>query len=434
MIKIKRIVFFIPVFILYCSTNKSIIREEQPNAQIPEAAELSAVPDSLTPDQPVITGVENFLENYIYLVRGKRVGLVTNPSAIDRNFRLTTDLLSKNPNINLTTLFAVEHGIRGDASAGQTISDQNDPKTGLPVFSLYGKTKKPTKEMLQNIDVIIFDIQDVGVRSYTYISSMGMILEAAAENSIEMIILDRPNPLGGIEEEGNILKKEYKSHIGYYTIPYRHGMTIGEIARMYNTQDSIGAQLTIIPMLNWQRDMLWDQTGLPWIPTSPHIPHWQTALFLPMTGTIGELQVVSVGVGYTSPFELIGAPWINADTLADSLNNLNLPGLWFQPVHFKPCYARYKDESCHGMHIYITDAQLYKPFISGLYILQTLMHLYPDHNFFESKDRIKSFNLVMGGPEIYQGLISGKKVEQIEQDWQDDLNGFLMVRKKYLLY
>ena len=427
MFKLKYIVILSCIISISCSTTKPIV----PEAQAPEEEQI---PDTTIVPKPVITGLENFLENYLYLVKGKRVGLVTNPSSIDRNFNLTTDLLYKNSQINLTTLFALEHGIRGDISAGQIIPDQRDSKTGLPVFSLYGKTKKPTTEMLQNIDVIIFDIQDVGVRSYTYISSMGMILETAAENNIEMIILDRPNPLGGIEIEGNILKNEYKSHIGYYNIPYRHGMTIGEIAKFYNTEDSINAKLTVVPMLNWKRDMLWDRTELPWIPTSPHVPHWQTTLLLPMTGTIGELQAVNIGVGYTSPFEMIAAPWINADSLADSLNNLNLPGLWFQPVHFKPYYAVYKNESCHGVHIYITNNKIYKPFISGLYILKTLMRLYPAHNIFEFRDRIKSFNLAMGGTGIYDGLTSGKSVEQIKQEWHDDLSHFLKIREKYLLY
>jgi len=234
--------------------------------------------------------------------------------------------------------------------------------------------------------------------------------------------------------EGNILDMDYKSYIGYYPIPYCHGMTIGEIANMYNSEKEIGAKLTVIPLLNWQRSMLWDETGLPWVPTSPHVPHWQTTLFLPMTGTIGELQSVNIGVGYTSPFEFIGAPWIDADTLADSLNSLNLAGLHFRPVHYKPFYSTYKDENSHGVQVYVTDGKSFKPFTAGLHIMATLMKLYPDHNIFENEKRIRTFHLVMGGTEIYEGLRSGKRIEQLEQEWQAELSEFLKIRQKYLLY
>jgi uncharacterized protein YbbC (DUF1343 family) len=384
--------------------------------------------------QVVQTGLENFLQNYLHIVEGKRVGLVTNQSAVDRNFNLTTDLLFANKRVKLTTLFAVEHGIRGDISAGEKLNDQIDPVTKLKVFSLYGATKRLTVEMLSGIDVIIFDIQDVGVRSYTYISSLGMLIEEAAKNNIKVIVLDRPNPIGGIETEGNILNKDFRSFVGYYPISYRHGMTIAEIALMHNSENNLGADLVVIPLKNWKRRMLWSQTGLPWVPTSPHVPHWKTALYLPLTGIIGELSTINIGVGYTSPFELVAAPWIDAVELADSLDALQLPGLRFRATHFKPYYATYKGESCHGVQIYITDPKLAKPFIAGLHIIKTLMNLYPDHNIFENEKRISSFNRVLGGSWIYNDLMAGKSIKEIEASWQNNLEAFRNIRQKYLLY
>lgn len=382
----------------------------------------------------VKSGLENFLENYTHLVRNKRIGLITNQTGIDSDFNSTIDLFNHHPQINLTTLFALEHGLRGDNNAGEKFNDQIDPRTTLPIYSLYGKTRKPSVKMLQSTDVLIFDMQDAGVRSYTYISSMGIILEAAAENNKELIILDRPNPLGGNKVEGNILQEEYKSHVGYYKIPYCHGMTMGEIAQMYNTENHVNAKLTVIPVMNWKREMLWVKTGLPWVPTSPHVPHWRTTLFLPLTGIIGELQTVNNGVGYTSPFELIGAPWIEADQLADSLNKLNLPGLYFRATHYKPYYATYKNELCHGVQIYITDVTIYQPFFSGLSIISTLMRLYPENGLFAHSDRVKMFNLVMGGKDIHESLLSAKPVQQIAREWQAELDNFLKIRKLYLIY
>jgi len=423
----KTLIFFVLInsfAFFHCSTQKSII-PATPGTVAPAAPQLA---------KEVITGLENFLENYIHLVKDKRVGLVTNPSAINSIYQFSADLLFEHPQINLVALFGVEHGVRGDISAGYKIENYIDPKTAIPVYSLYGKIRKPTKEILQQIDVIIFDIQDVGVRTYTYISSMGNVMEAAAEHNVEMIILDRPNPLGGNLVDGNILKEEFKSYIGYYPIPYCHGMTVAEIAKMYNTESKIGAKLTVVPLKNWQREMIWQESSLPWVPTSPHVPHWQTTLFLPMTGTIGELQTVNIGVGYTSPFEFVGAPWIDADTLADSLNHLNLPGVHFRPVHYKPYYATFKGETCHGVQIYITNPKIFKPFTYGLHIMSMLIKLYPEQDIFKHENRINAFHRVMGGEEIFDGLTSGKSVEQIEQEWQPELNKFLKIRKKYLLY
>ncbi|NOG44182.1 MAG: DUF1343 domain-containing protein [Calditrichaeota bacterium] len=382
----------------------------------------------------VILGVENFLAGHVGLIKGKRVGLVTNQSGVNRSLQSTADLLFHHPDINLKALYGPEHGIRGDIFAGHKISTQTDPKTGLTVYSLYGKTRKPTKEMLNGIDVIIFDIQDIGVRSYTFISTMGVVIEAAAENDKEVIILDRPNPIGGVKVEGNIVHDGYFSFIGYFPIAYRHGMTVGEIAKMHNTEKNIGAKLTIIPLKNWNRSMLWNETGLPWIPTSPHVPDWESSLFLAATGTFGELHVLSEGVGYTMPFEFVGAPWIKSDEFATALNNLNLSGIIFRPVSFKPYYFRLKDQQCQGVQLHIIDYNTFDSFTCGLHIMKTTMDLYPDHDLFANKNRISSFNKVMGSDLITTGLQTGKSVDQLEKEWQQELNEFKKIRTKYLLY
>ncbi|MCB0306934.1 MAG: DUF1343 domain-containing protein, partial [Calditrichaeota bacterium] len=257
------------------------------------------------PDEKmVVLGVENFLRNHLNLVKGKKVGLITNPSGVDRYLNSTADEFFKHPDIDLTALFGPEHGIRGAIYAGEKISDEVDPHTKLPVFSLYGKHRKPTAEMLQNLDVLVVDIQDIGIRAYTFIYTMAKVMEAAAEFDKEVIVLDRPNPLGGIAIEGNLVQEGFFSFVGMYPIPYRHGMTIGELAKLFNREFKINCDLTVIPMLNWERNMFWDDTRLPWVPTSPHVPHWETTLFMSATGLFGELRTLSEGVGYTSPFEI----------------------------------------------------------------------------------------------------------------------------------
>jgi uncharacterized protein YbbC (DUF1343 family) len=408
-----------------CSSQSPVLEQKQDAKPIEKFQQKSG---------HVILGLESFLKNHVSLVKGKRVGLVTNPSGVNRRLQSAADLFFEHPNINLVALFGPEHGIRGDIFAGHKIVDQADPKTGLPVFSLYGKNRKPTKEMLAGIDVLIFDIQDIGIRSYTFISTLGLLVEAAAENDKELIVLDRPNPIDGVHVEGNIVQEGFFSFIGYFPIAYRHGMTVGEIAQMHNTEKKLGAKLTVIPALNWKREMYWQETGLPWVPTSPHVPHWETSLYLATSGTFGELHVLSEGVGYTMPFEYVGAPWINSEEYAQALNNLNLPGIIFRPVYFKPYYFRLKDENCKGVQLHITDLNTFNSFRTSLHIMKTTMDLYPDHDLFANKNRIPAFNKVMGGDRITTGLQNGKTVEELETEWQDELAAFKKIRKKYLLY
>jgi len=396
---------------------------------------LSLHTPSVRPSSPkVVLGVENFLTNYLELVKNKRVGLLTNPSGVNSRLQSAADLFAANPQINLTALFGPEHGIRGAIYAGERVRDTIDAHTGIPVYSLYGLHRKPTPEMLKNVDVLIIDIQDIGVRAYTYIYTMAKVMEAAAEFHKPVIVLDRPNPLNGMNMEGNLVGPGFFSFVGLYPIPYRHGMTIGELAKLFNIEFNIHCQLTVIPMQHWKRNMFWGDTGLPWVPTSPHVPHWQTVLFMSATGTFGELHVLSEGVGYTLPFEIVGAPWINGYRLADSLNALHLAGVHFRPLYFKPYYASYRGQVCQGVQLHIIKKEKFNSFISGLYIMQTVMKLYPQHDLFANSRRLRMFNKVVGCDFITNDLKAGLPVAQIQAKWQKELARFRKLRQKYLLY
>ena len=383
----------------------------------------------------VILGVENFLASHLNLVKNKKVGLITNPSGVDSKLNSTADVFYKHPAVNLTALFGPEHGIRGAIYGGEKIGDEIDPHTKLPVYSLYGKDRrKPTPKMLENVDVLIVDIQDVGVRAYTYIYTMAKVMEAAAEFNKEVIVLDRPNPLGGLAIEGNLVHEGFFSFVGLYPIPYRHGMTIGELAKLFNTAYKINCKLTIIPLINWERNMYWEETGLPWVSTSPHVPHWETALFMSATGTFGELRTLSEGVGYTSPFELVGAPWIDGYELAAALNDLKLQGIIFRPLYYKPYYASFKGEACQGVQIHITDRNMFNSYTVGLHIMQTIMKLYPDQDIFANEKRIEMFGKVMGCDYIMEDIKAGVPVSEIQAKWQEELASFKKLRKMFLLY
>ncbi len=385
-------------------------------------------------EKTFMLGIDNFTKSYLYMVKGKRVGLLTNPSGVNGNLQATSDILYNNDQVNLRALFGPEHGIRGAIYAGEKIATTVDSKTGLPVFSLYGKTRKPSPEMLNDIDVILVDIQDIGLRAYTYIYTMAKVLEAAAENGQQVIVLDRPNPLGGERVEGNLVEKDYFSFVGLYPIPYQHGMTIGELALLFNTEYDINCKLDVIPMLGWKREMLWNKTALNWIPTSPHVPHWQSILYMGATGTFGELGILSEGVGYTSPFEIVGAPWIDGEDFSNNLNSLNIPGVYFRPLYFKPYYANYAGQICQGVQLHINDRSVFQPYSTGLHIMQIHMKLYPDQDLFVKKNRVKMFNKVVGTDKIRQALIEEIQVDKIVNSWTSELDKFKVIREKYILY
>ncbi|MBW7889281.1 MAG: DUF1343 domain-containing protein [Bacteroidetes bacterium] len=395
---------------------------------------------ALTASAQVKPGIENLRDSDFKILRGKRVGLITNPTGISSNFETTIDILAKAKNVKLVALFGPEHGVRGDVTAGGHVESYVDSITQLPVYSLYGKTRKATPEMLKGIDVLVYDIQDIGSRSYTFINTMAYGMEAAAENNIEFVVLDRPNPLNGNRVEGNILDMNFRSFVGQYAIPYVYGMTCGELAAMLNEEGMLEGRkkcrLTVVPMKNWKRSMNWEETKLPWVLTSPHVPTAQTALLYSAVGILGELQTVNIGVGYTMPFRLIGAQWINGKKLADALNAKKLEGVYFRPLSYKPYYGDQKDKQLSGVEIYLTDEKKVHLTDIQIHVIETLIKLYPGNNPFALADSSRNamFDKVMGTDRVRKALMEGKSAESIIETWKEPIAQFMKIRKKYFRY
>ena len=379
----------------------------------------------------VKVGIEVLQEDtgYVEILKDKKLGLITNQTGVDSNLNSTVDILYKNPNFNLVALFAPEHGIRGESLAGENINQFVDDKTKLPVYSLYGQTRQPTEEMLAKVDVLIFDIQDIGVRTYTYISTLFLAMEAADKDGKEFLVLDRPDPLGGLSIEGPVMKDEYKSFIGLLPIPMVHGMTVGEMAQFIKGEYNMNLKLTVVPMKGWKRSMIWDDTDLAWVPTSPNIPTVDAAFLYATTGTIGSANL-SNGVGYTLPFQLIGSEWIEPYKLADALNSKNLPGIKFQPYWFKPFYNSFKDKELRGVRLVLTDKRVFQPVKTALEILTSLESLYPE----VYKKPPREFSQIWGVDYILSSVKEGKSADEIIKNWEDDLGKFKEKREKYLLY
>lgn len=388
--------------------------------------------------QKIMTGIEVLKADNFKILEGKRVGLITNPTGVDNSLKSTIDILFEAPNVNLVALYGPEHGVRGDVHAGDKVDNSTDPSTGLPVYSLYGKTRKPTPEMLKDIDVLVYDIQDIGCRSFTYISTMGVAMEAAAENGIEFVVLDRPNPIGGEKVEGNLVEDGYTSFVSQFKIPYVYGLTCGELAQMLIGENMLAknCKLTVVPMKHWKRDMDYTQTGLQWIPSSPHIPHPHSAYFYPLSGIVGELPYLSIGVGYTIPFQMFAAQWIDAEKLAARMNALNLPGLKFRPMHLKPFYAFGKGEHLQGVQVHIMDYKTARLSEVQFYILQELAAMYPDKPAFseENKARFDMFDKVCGSDQIRKLFSKNYRFDDIKDYWYKDVEAFKELSRKYYLY
>ena len=389
-------------------------------------------------DRPVKLGVDVLIEQDFAPLAGKRVGLITNATGLTSDLRSTADILCAAPNVELVALFGPEHGVRGEVNAGDKVEDSRDEVTGVPVYSLYGKNRRPTAEMLADIDVLVFDIQDIGSRSYTFISTMAASMESAAANNTPFVVLDRPNPLGGDRIEGPIHDVEkYKSFVGYLPIPYVHGLTVGELAEMINGEgwlpDGGKCDLTVVPMKGWKRGMLFDETGLTWVSTSPHVPRADTSLFYAATGIMGELQVLSEGVGVPLPFELAGMPGIEPGKLAAELNARNLPGVHFRPCYFTPYYARLAKQCCGGVQIHLTDRKAVALTPIQFHIMDAVKKLYPETKLF-GNNRDAMFDKVCGTPEIRQMFEEDRPIEEIVKCWQTGAKKFRQQRAKYLLY
>ena len=385
-------------------------------------------------------GIETLRDSGFAQLNGKRVGLITNPTGVDNNLKSTVDILHEAAGVNLVALFGPEHGVRGDVHAGDTVGNSVDAATGVKVYSLYGKTYKPTKEMLKDIDVLIYDIQDNGCRSYTFISTMGVAMEACAENNVEFMVLDRPNPVSGTKVEGCLVEDEWISFVSKFKIPYLYGLTPGELAMLLNEEGMLPGgkkcRLTVIPMKGWTRDMTFEQTGMPWVLPSPHVPQAVSSLYYPATGILGELGYVNIGVGYTLPFQMIAAEWIKAEELSKALTDLNLPGLRFRPIHVKPFYSVGKGVNLQGVQIYITDKDAANLSLVQFYVMQEMARLYPAHKTFDhaNQKRYNMFDKVSGSNFIREEFSKRHRVEDIIEYWNKDVDAFKRLSSKYYIY
>lgn len=388
--------------------------------------------------KPKVTlGIDN-LDKHINIFKGKKIGLITNPSGINNEFKSSIDVLYEKT--QLTTLFAAEHGIRGNAQAGSDVGDTVDEVTGLPVYSLYGSTKKPTAEMLKNVDILAYDMQDVGARFYTYINTLAYAMQAAAENNKTFVVFDRPNPVGGNQVQGTVLDPAYSSFVGMYPIVQRYGLTIGEYAKYINETQNINCKLEVIPMEGWTRGMYYDDTELQtWVMPSPNMPTLDTAIVY--TGTcVFEGTNLSEGRGTTRPFELIGAPWINPLQLADKLNALNLPGVKFRAASFTPTFSKYgpvfdkagnkikNAEACGGVQVYVTDREEFNSVKTGLAMLYTVRDMYPDKFQYLSTNFIDK---LVGNSYVREGKYT---LEELFEKIDEESESFKKSTEKYYIY
>ncbi len=379
-------------------------------------------------------GLEVLIDERMNLVEGARVGLVTNHSAVTSDATHIVDALLK-AGVNLTAFYAPEHGVRGDMADGDEFSSGKDNRTGITVHSIYGSTRKPTPEMLEDVDVLVYDLQDIGGRYYTFTYSMSYCMQAAAENGKRFIVLDRPNPVNGVTVDGQVLEPECASFIGLHAIPDRPGMTIGELARLFNDTLGYGADLTVVKCKGWTRDMWWDQTGLPWTVPSPNVPTPDTALAFTITCLI-EGTNLSEGRGITRPFEIVGAPFVDAYALADHLNAVGLPCVRFRPAHFIPHTSKHAKIPCNGIHIHFTDRNGVQTVRTGLHVVKAFHDLHRGDFEFRDPDGsgINHFDRVAGSVRTRKAIEAGVPADEIYATYLDGLEAFKGLREKYLIY
>jgi uncharacterized protein YbbC (DUF1343 family) len=380
---------------------------------------------------PVRPGIDVLFDTPPAALRGKRVGLITNQTGVDRAGTSTIDRLAAAPGMKLVALFSPEHGIRGAAAPGEKIASGTDPRTGLPIHSLYGDTRKPTAEMLRGIDALVFDIQDVGSRTYTYVYTMALGMQAAAEHRLPFVVLDRPNPIGGTAVEGNLLDTAYATFVGMYPIPVRHGMTAGELARLFNREFGIGADLTVVPVEGWRRETWFDATRLPWIAPSPNIPRLESAIHYPGT-VFYEGTNLSSGRGSSHPFEQVGAPWLRAGEVVREMNAQGIPGVRFEAVEFTPRSPgdrKFADTTVQGVRLVLTDREAYRPVAASLLLLETIRRLHPRELTWNRRhfDRL-------AGTDRMRAAVEAGTVRELLREWDADAGRFRRSREPYLLY
>jgi uncharacterized protein YbbC (DUF1343 family) len=429
--RMKVVAAFALAVLAACSVDAAPPREQAPS-NVPQAAPVEA---TAALPRRVELGIEVLLERDSRFVReleGKRLGLVTNPSGVDGNLVPTADRLAEDPRLTLVQLYGPEHGIRGDTPAGDSVGDALDPISGLPVQSLYGSRKAPTADTLENLDALVFDIQDIGSRTYTYISTLGEVMKAAAAAQKPLYVLDRPNPIGGLRFEGGAVEEQWKSFIGWGPVPVTHGLTVGEMARFYNEELALGCQLTVVPMRGWKRSMTWEDCGLEWTTTSPHVPHQiQAYLYVPTGMAASSCTNLSDAIGSTMPFEAIGAEWIDGYALAAELARERLEGVQFQPLAWKPFYGKWANKSLRGVRLVVQDSHRFAPLRTAIALLVTLRRMYGDA--LELADDA-AIGKHWGSVQFKTLLLQGASVQQIEAAWEPWLAEFERKRQRVLIY
>lgn len=387
----------------------------------------------------VVLGLEKLLQAKTDVLRGARVGLVCNQASVDHNYHHAADLLHEHPDVNLRALFGPQHGIRGDVQDNMVESDHGiDRKTGVPVYSLYSETREPTEVMLRDIDVIVFDMQDVGCRIYTFVYTLANCMRAARKWGKKVVVCDRPNPISGGGVAGNVLEPEYASFVGQFSIPTRHGMTVAELARMFNDHFNLDSEIEVVPMDGWQRKFWHDETNAPWVLPSPNIPTLDSATVFPGTVHFEGTQI-SEGRGTTRPFELIGAPYIDPDDYALQLNSLGLAGVFFRSCAFQPTFQKHGGITCGGVQIHVTDRQSFEPVIAGVAMVKLAYDMYTDDFLWKNTpyeyvyDK-NPFDVISGTNKIREAIEKGSGLNEIQDSWKRPLAEFRAVREKYLLY
>jgi uncharacterized protein YbbC (DUF1343 family) len=384
----------------------------------------------------VLPGVDVLLNQRLGLVRGRRIGLINNASGTTSALQITGDALLCEPGVQLIALFGPEHGINASAPDGAPVDSGIDAHTGLPIFSLYGEVHKPTEEMLDGLDVLVFDIQCVGVRFYTYITTLLYTMQAAAEYGLAYIVCDRPNPIGGEIIEGPVLEPGFESFVGPGPLPLRHGLTVGELARLYNADWGVGCDLTVVPCVGWKRSMWYDDTRLPWVPPSPAMPWPATAMVYPGTCLI-ESTNLSEGRGTALPFHLVGAPWVDGQQLAEALNQLELPGVHFHRVTFRPAADKWAGQTCGGVQLHITDRRAFRPVTAAVHLLATTRDLCPEEFEYRKRDQGEKhpyIDLLAGTSTVRRALDDGASVPELLANWAEELDRFAQASRGYRLY
>ena len=388
---------------------------------------------------PVRLGLERLLEASTESLHGARVGLICNQASVNHAFHHAADLLFAHPEVNLTALFGPQHGIRGDVQDNMIeTSHAVDQVTGLPIHSLYSETREPTRAMLENVDVLVFDMQDVGCRIYTFAYTLANCMRAAKEFGKKVIVCDRPNPITGQGVSGNVLEPEQASFVGQFSIPTRHGMTLGELARLFNGHFGIGCDLEVVPMEGWAREYWQDETDAPWVLPSPNIPTIDSATVFPGTVHFEGTQI-SEGRGTTKPFELVGAPYVQPEEYADALNELNLPAVFFRSCVFRPTFQKHGGVSCGGVQIHVLNRNEFEPVIAGVAMVKLAFDMYPNEFRWKEPpyeyvyDR-NPFDVIAGTSSLRESFERGDSLKTIEAQWQEPLVEFRKLREQYLLY